>query len=321
MARPRIFISSTYYDMHVLRADVERFVKEVGFEPVLFERGHVAYGSDQALEDYCYREISSCDILVAIIGGKYGSRSKDHKHSISQRELKIAIELGRQVYVFVERSVHSEYRTYQENKDVKGFKASAVDDIRVYSFLEEVYALPVGNPIEPFELSEDIVRFLREQWAGLFQRLLQESGRQKEINIIENLKNTAATLNRLVTFLTKDRTKGDEAIKEILLSTHPAFNAIKTAAKIQYRVVFYTRQELNDLLSARGFKGDESTSPDGAFDWDNQSLKYGIRVSRSIFGKDDRLKVITPEQWKDDWVTTYKFGEDEDEVEEDDIPF
>jgi Domain of unknown function (DUF4062) len=254
MARPRIFVSSTYYDMRFIRADIERFVREIGFEPVLFERGHVPYGSDDALEDYCYREISGCDILVAIIGGKYGTQSKDQKHSISQRELKVAIELGKQVYVFVERSVHGEYRTYQENKEVKGFKASAVSDIRVYTFLEEVYALPVGNPIEPFELSEDIIRFLRGQWAGLFQRLLQESGRQKEVNIIQGLQNTATTLNRLVTFLTEERTKGDEAIKEIIFSTHPAFAAIKKEARIQYRVLFYTRKEL-DEVSVRDSQG------------------------------------------------------------------
>ena len=31
--------------------------------------------------------------------------------------------------------MHSEYRTYQENKEVKGFKASAVNDMRcVYLF-------------------------------------------------------------------------------------------------------------------------------------------------------------------------------------------
>ncbi len=42
MAKPRVFISSTYYDLKNVRADLERFIKERGFEPILHERGHVA---------------------------------------------------------------------------------------------------------------------------------------------------------------------------------------------------------------------------------------------------------------------------------------
>lgn len=318
MARPRIFVSSTYYDLRAIRADLERFMKELAYEPVLFERGHVPYGKEEALEEYCYREISNCDILIAVIGGKFGSQSKDQKNSITQKELRTAIEMGKQIYVFVEKAVLSEYRTFLGNRDVAGFKPVAVNDSRVYSFIEEIYGLPSGNPVEGFETSDDIVRYLREQWAGLFQRLLQESSRQKEINIIENLKSTASTLNHLVTFLTEERTKGDQAIREILLSSHPAFSAIKTAAKIPYRIVFYTHSELDALLSARSFELDPFVND--RHDWDNQKAGYGIRVAKEIFDEDGRLKIFTPDEWKDDWVKTYKMGS-APEPEDDDIPF
>lgn len=320
MARPRVFISSTYFDLRVVRADLERFIRETGYEPVMFERGHIPYGKDESLEDYCYREINSCDILVAIIGGKFGSQSKDEKHSITQRELKTAVELGKQIYVFVERSVHGEYKTYLANKNVKGFKAASVDDLKVFALLEEVYGLPVGNPVEPFELSEDITRFLREQWAGLFQRLLQESSRQIEVNIIQNLEATAATLKQLVTFLTETKSKGDEAIKDILLSNHPAFAAIKKLANIQYRVVFHSVKELDALLSARSYRRDMSPQEKDSMEWDNQGLKRGIRVASKIFNKDGSLKIFTPEDWDDGWISDYpiappaKAEEDDDEI-------
>lgn len=305
MAKPRAFISSTYFDLRVIRADLERFINEIGYEPVLFERGHVPYGKQEALEEYCYREINTCDILIAVIGGKHGSQSKDQKHSITQKELITAIELGKQIYVFIERSVHSEYRTYLNNKDVKGFKPTSVDNIKVFEFVESMYSLPAGNPIEPFDISEDIIRYLREQWAGLFQRLLQESSRQKEINIIENLKTTASTLNQLVTFLTEERSKGDQAINDILLSSHPAFVAIKNAAKIPYRVVFYNFEELQALLTARNFTFDDASEN---YEWDNKNMKLGIRVSKDIFDDSSRLKVITPEQWHEEAVSTYDFN-------------
>jgi len=301
---------------------LERFVKEVGYEPVLFERGHVPYGKDEPPEDSCYREISGCDILIAIIGGKYGSQSKDERHSISQKEIKTAIELGKQIYIFIERSVHAEYATYLSNKEVVGFRPSSVNDIRVFQFIEEIYGLPAGNPVEAFEISEDIVHYLREQWAGLFQRLLQESARQKEINIIEGLQTTAATLKQLVTFLTQEKGKGSEAIKDILLSTHPAFAAIKKAAEIQYRVVFYNLAELDALLSARGYVKDTKFAPKGFIDWDHGKNSNGIRVSTSIFDENGKLCIITPEQWDAKFVATYTNDPPElAEPSDDDVPF
>jgi hypothetical protein len=37
MAKPRIFVSSTFYDLRQIRSDLERFIKEIGYEPVLNE--------------------------------------------------------------------------------------------------------------------------------------------------------------------------------------------------------------------------------------------------------------------------------------------
>jgi len=318
MAKPRIFVSSTYFDLRVIRADLERFIKEMGYEPVLFERGHVSYGKEYALEEYCYREINTCDILIAVIGGKYGTRSKDDKHSITQKELCTAIELGKQIYIFLERNVYSEYITYLNNKNLKGFKPTSVDNIKVFGFIENIYNLPAGNPVEPFDISEDIISYLKEQWAGLFQRLLQESARQKEINIIESMKSTVATLNNLVTFLTEERLKGDQAINDILLSSHPVFAAVKTVAQIPYRVVFYNFSELNSLLNVRGFVFDDN--PTGDYEWDNKKMKLGIRIRKDIFDDNGRLKVITPDQWADDFVCSYEF-KPQTSSSDDDIPF
>ena len=289
MARPRVFISSTYFDLRAVRADLERFIREIGYDPVLFEKGHVAYEKDSPLEDYCYREISNCDIVITIIGGKFGTQSRDDKNSITQNELKTAIKLGKQIYLFVERGVHAEYRTYLENKNLKGFKPAAVNDGRVYGFLEEIYALPAGNPIEPFELPDDIVRYLREQWAGLFQRLLQSTSRRNEMDLLQNLNSTAATLKQLVTFLTDERSKGDQAIKDILLSSHPAFAAIRSAVGAKFRVFFSNFEELDQLMDSCGLAFDDVNGSSDYIDWDHHQDGYYVRVSSVIFDEDNRL--------------------------------
>lgn len=70
MAKPRIFISSTYYDLKYVRADLERFIESLGYEPVRFEKGNIPYGKDLSPESYAYREIELCDIIVSIIWTK-----------------------------------------------------------------------------------------------------------------------------------------------------------------------------------------------------------------------------------------------------------
>ena len=97
MAKPRVFISSTFYDLRHVREDVERFVLELGYEAVRHETGGIAYGKDEPPEEYAYREVELCDIIVAIIGGRFGSQSQqDERHSISQRELARAVFLVRE---------------------------------------------------------------------------------------------------------------------------------------------------------------------------------------------------------------------------------
>lgn len=320
MARPRVFVSSTYYDLRVLRADIGRFLRDLGYEPVLFEQGHVPYGKDNALEDYCYKELASCDIVINIIGGKFGTRSRGAESSVTQKELKKAIEAGKQVYIFIEKGVLSEFRTWQSNKTLKDFVPTAVNDLKIYSFIEEIFALPSGNPVEGFETSEDIVRFLKEQFAGLFQRLLQEKTREKESSVVESLAATVATLNHLVTFLTEQRSKGDSAIKDILLSTHPAFSAIKKAANIQYRVVFHNFKELDALLAARGYKYAEDPFISDHL-WPNQQQNRGIRVSSELFDEEQNVRIIKPEEWKEDFVSSYQIEKKKGSKDDDDIPF
>jgi hypothetical protein len=70
MAKPRVFISSTFYDLRHVREDLERFVRELGYEPIRHETGAIAYGKDAPPEEYAYREVELCDIIVSVIGGR-----------------------------------------------------------------------------------------------------------------------------------------------------------------------------------------------------------------------------------------------------------
>src|SRR4051794_15930311 len=79
MAKPRVFVSSTYYDLKYVRSSLELFIDSLGFDPILFEHGDVPFAPDKALDESCYREVQNSDIYVIIVGGRYGSERSDSR--------------------------------------------------------------------------------------------------------------------------------------------------------------------------------------------------------------------------------------------------
>ena len=152
MAKPRVFISSTFYDLKQIRVDLDNFIMSLGYDVVRNEEGEIPYGTNSKLEDYCYKEISTVDIVVAIIGGRLGTASDvNQKYSISNEEIKTAIEHNKQVYVFIDRDVNAEFQTYLKNKEKDiDIEYSHVDDKRIFQFIEEIKGLKRNNIIHPF---------------------------------------------------------------------------------------------------------------------------------------------------------------------------
>ena len=319
MARPRIFISSTFYDLRQVRDDLERSIRELGYEPVRHEAGAVPYSKEEHLETAAYREVELCDVIVAVVGGRFGTESREEPgHSISHVELKRALERGIQVFVFVDNDVLGEHSTYKLNKDNKTIKYSAVNDARVFEFLDELYSLPRNNPIASFEVASDITSYLKAQFAGLFQRFLQEHKRLTEMQVLEEMNSVAKTLKDVVGFLTEER-KSDEAIKNILVVNHPAFRRLATLTKTPYRVFFSTLDEMKQWLRARGWKAinEETWDPDSVAEWNNEKLGY-IKFVARLFDENDKLLLFTEGDWDDSWIQLVVPAPADDD---DDLPF
>lgn len=328
MAKPNVFISSTYYDLKSVRADIHRFLSEIGFEAIRHELGHIPYARNEKLESSCIKEVENCDILICVIGGKFGSQSSSDTYSITQKELKSALDLGKQVFIFVDRPVHQEYRFYLRNKNLDGVEYTAVDDKRVYEFLEEINALPKTNSMFGFDTSAEIVSILREQFAGIFQRLLGDESRRYERQQFEELKAALSTVDQLVKYLSESNEKGNDAIKSILSVNHPIFDQLKQTFKNKYRIYFSSITELNQwLAAAKGYK----PVPEGAWDdanyreWvktetgDGVELQYLLKIKKSVFDEKDRLVSHTADEWNHSWVHLEQSVLPVDENE--DIPF
>lgn len=192
MAKPRVFVSSTYYDLKHLRSAFEGFLESFGFEVVLSEKGSVAYSPDVPLDESCYREVEQADILVLVVGGRYGSEAsgrggegdKDfysRYDSITCEEFRTAVKSNIPIYVLIERAVYAEYHTFLRNRDAEDITYAHVDSVNIFRMIDEIMSLPRNNPVFPFDRYHEIEVWLREQWASLFRELLRRSSSQERM--------------------------------------------------------------------------------------------------------------------------------------------
>lgn len=207
MAKPKIFVSSTCYDLAAVRTELRAFLESLGYEPIMSEYSEVLYDPRRHTHDSCVKEIASADILVLIIGSRLGgealpsakalidfdalaedwstsklSEFKD-KLSITQLEVLKAIESGIPVYSFVEQGVYRDHLFYEKNKKKQEIISSidfpsiskAESAVYIFEFINFLRKRGRNNSISEFSSVEDIRSTLRSQWAHLFQRLLNES--------------------------------------------------------------------------------------------------------------------------------------------------
>ncbi|WP_406661556.1 DUF4062 domain-containing protein [Methanolobus sp. ZRKC3] len=212
MTKPRIFVSSTYYDLKHIRSSLEAFIENMGYAPILFENGDVPYKHKTSLDSSCYKEINTCHILILIIGGRYGSPSSENGkiekdendtcpdyNSVTMQEYLTARESEIPIYIFVEKNVYSEYRTYRENKDTAcEIKYAYVDNVNVFKLIDDISNQNRNNPIRDFDKFEDISNWLKEQWAGLFADYLLK---ERNEDTLEDMSTKIAELSQVTTTL------------------------------------------------------------------------------------------------------------------------
>ena len=148
--KPRIFISSTFYDLKYIREDLSNFVRQHDYEPILFENGDIGYTPGKALDKSCYESMKNSDMVILIIGGEYGSAAtgeiKDEFKeymSVTRNEFRTAIDVGIPVFVMIDKRVMTEYNVYElnceeiENNGQK-IKFSSVKNTNVFRFIKEI---------------------------------------------------------------------------------------------------------------------------------------------------------------------------------------
>lgn len=132
----QVFISSTHDDMLLERQAVVEEILKCGHIPA----GMELFGSDNKSQfDIIKNWISSCDVFLLILGGRYGSVPKDGRinKSYIHREYDYAKSIGKKPYALImsdelidektKRHIYNHNDPEYLKSDYKGFKESITD--------------------------------------------------------------------------------------------------------------------------------------------------------------------------------------------------
>ncbi len=318
MAKPRVFISSTFYDLRQIRIELDKFLESMGYEPVRNEEGDIPYGKEDELQMYCYKEIDNVDILIAIIGGRYGSPSvieeKEKEYSISQQELKTAYNRKKHIFIFIDKNVLTEYETYLLNKDNDCIAYRYVDNVNIYKFIDEIKNLSYNNNLKTFETVDDITKYLKEQFAGLFKQYMLDAEKIRQQTLIQEVNETAQTLKQMVDYLINVNNEKQEELEGLSRTMHPIVKRLKELLQIPYKFYIEGLDDLDALLNARSFK----RLSDYKWKCSKDGIIKELVISSDLFYESGRLKYIASSDWRDEFI---QINEKIDSMEISDLPF
>ena len=302
MAIPRVFISSTYYDLKQVREDLGDFVHSLGYEVIRNEKSKIPYIQEGSLVKDCYREVSSCDIFVCIIGSAFGSKSDSDELSITMKELEQAITDRKKMYVFVDRDVYCESRTFRANRD-NDLKPAFAKDIKILEYIVKLEDR-VGRlqPILKFERAEDIISQLRDQLAGLFQNLLQREQTQSERNNAYSLHAEIADLKLIIDEIKDDHFAFCTRFESTVLVRHPLVKLIEQKLGAE-RCQFVIRDQAS-LAELMGLFGYEQRESEEWFDYCrlDGAVEEHLRIAKKAFGQDGALRLGNNKQERESWI-------------------
>lgn len=183
MAKPRVFISSTYSDLSETRNIVRDFVGSHGYEPISFEKDEITYSPDKTLEESCYDEVQECSMFILLLKSSFGQPTSissiydikvpEQVKSVTQLEYLFARKLGIPIFVFIHKSSLDEFNKFKKQNYVHSFQFDYLDGLDHANFVKELFEDSNERYLFSFLNAVDITNTLEKQWAGLFNKYLK----------------------------------------------------------------------------------------------------------------------------------------------------
>jgi hypothetical protein len=160
-ATPTVMISSTFYDLAYIRREVANFITtELGYRALVSESSSFPLDPDLGTLDLCRKRVEDdADILVLIMGLRYGSIDERYGKSITNIEYLTARHKGIPIYAFMTSDLIAGLESADKHDDNA--------DPRLIAFAKEVRDED-GVWVFGFADVAEIISCIREQFAHLF---------------------------------------------------------------------------------------------------------------------------------------------------------
>ncbi|MDB5146587.1 MAG: hypothetical protein JWQ57_607 [Mucilaginibacter sp.] len=154
-----IFISSTDYNLIDLRAELSRYLTELGYKPILSSSDGFPDSSPEYTPwESCLQVLGSTYVMVLIIDNKYGAKFKwpnfkdiigDREVSPTHAEYLFAHKTKMRMLVFIRTEMQTHYQSYRSAlKKAKNDKSIAKENL--------IKVLPDNIAFETLEFIEEV---------------------------------------------------------------------------------------------------------------------------------------------------------------------
>ncbi|HYG16376.1 MAG TPA: DUF4062 domain-containing protein, partial [Bacteroidia bacterium] len=186
-----IFISSTDYNLKDLRAELARFLSELGYRPILSSADGFPDSSPK-LEPWesCLPVLDNCFVMTLIIDGRYGATLNwpNFRESFKERDLSpthaeycFAHQIGKRMLVFIRKDLMPLYQTYRtalkkSNNDIdktKEILSNTLPDNVSYETLEFIHEVKTTRPIPWIKEFNDITDIKKEIQKKMLNELAE----------------------------------------------------------------------------------------------------------------------------------------------------
>lgn len=163
---PNVFLSSTVANLHYLRDALRDAIIDLAYRPVMSDYGEVGYIAPMSAAESCYRTVRQCQLVVLIIGRRYGD--PDHEGlSVTHREFLAAQNAGIPIITFVEADVLSFKQVYDTDPSAELWnRFSGMDNPKgTFGLINLVRASEQFNGLLPLRTAGEAKQILKTQIA------------------------------------------------------------------------------------------------------------------------------------------------------------
>lgn len=198
MAGLKFFVSSTCYDLSEERNQLRNLIKNLGHEPILSDHNEILYDYDEHTHLSCVREIPNADIVILIIGSRYGGKAINETTKLINFE-----EIQKQIHGD-SLNIEDIFSRIKEEKKLE--KSKEAESNALYK------AKSIGFSITHFEILKAIEQhipiyvFIKDKVANFYDFFIQNKDNNPELTFPEFSTYETKYLAEFISILKRRRT-------------------------------------------------------------------------------------------------------------------